>query len=91
MKTKQAKTFAVGDRVAYNVNWLRSTGNIVGDLPRLRGTVRAIEPFSDKQLVVIEWDNCRVQSQYYDDGLGRVIAPNLTLVSRIGIDSALNT
>ena len=91
MKTKQAKTFTVGDRVAYGVNWLRSTGNIAGDLPRLRGTVRAVEPFSDKQLVVIEWDNYRVQSEYHDDGLGRVIAPNLTLVSRIGIDSALNT
>jgi hypothetical protein len=57
----------------------------------LRGTVRAVEPFSDKQLVVIEWDNYRVQSEYHDDGLGRVIAPNLTLVSRIAIDSALNT
>jgi len=89
--TKQAKLFQVGDRVAYNVNWLRSTGNIVGDLPRLRGTVVEIEPFSDKQLVVIKWDNYRVKSDYHDDGLGRVINPNLTLVARIAIDAALNT
>ena len=64
---------------------LRSTGNIVGDPPSLRSTVRAVEPFSDKQLVVIEWDNYRVQSPPHDDGLGRVISPNLTLVSRIAI------
>lgn len=87
----KTQTFNIGDRVAYNVKWLRSTGNIVGDLPRLRGTVTAIDPFGDKQLVVIAWDNYRVRSDYHDDGLGRVISPNLTLVSRIAIDSALAT
>ena len=91
MKTKQAKTFTVGDRVAYSVAFLKSTGQTTGDTPRLRGTVKDVQSLGEQQLVVIEWDNCRVQSQYYDDGFGRVIAPNLTLVSRIGIDSALNT
>ena len=88
---KTVKSFAVGDRVAYGVAWLRSTGNIVGDLPRLRGTVKAVEPFSDKQLVTIAWDNYHVKSEYHDDGFGRVISPNLTLVSRIAIDAALST
>ncbi len=88
---KTTKSFAIGDRVAYGVKWLRSTGNTVGDLPRLRGTVKAIMPFGQNQLVTIAWDNYHVQSEYHDDGLGRVIAPNLTLVNRIGIDSALNT
>jgi hypothetical protein len=85
------KTFNVGDRVAYSVVWLKSTGQRTGDMPRLRGTVRAIQPFGGTQLVVIAWDDFFMPSQYHDDGLGRVIAPNLTLVSRIGIDSALNT
>ena len=89
--TKKTPTFKVGDRVAYSVAWLRSTGNTTGDLPRLRGTVQAVEPFGDRQLCAIAWDNYRIQSDYHDDGLGRVISPNLTLVSRISIDSALNT
>ena len=87
--TKRA--FEIGDRVAYGIKWLKSTGSIVGDLPRLRGTVKAIEPFGEHQLVTIAWDNYHAPSAYHDDGLGRVISPNLTLVSRIGIDSALNT
>lgn len=87
---KKANKFSIGDRVAYGAAWLRSTGNTTGDLPRLRGTVVEIQPFSDKQLIVIAWDNYRVKSEYHDDGLGRVISPNLTLVNRLAIDSALN-
>jgi hypothetical protein len=89
---RSTKTFVIGDHVAYSVAWLRSTGNIVGDLPFLRGTVRAIDPFGDNHhLVTIAWDNYKVHSEYHDDGLGRVISANLTLVSKICIDSALNT
>ena len=88
--SKKVTKFNLGDRVAYSAAWLRSTGNMVGDLPRLRGSVVAVQPFSDKQLVVIAWDNYRVQSEYHDDGLGRVISPNLTLVARLASDSALN-
>ena len=92
MSRKQIKTFAIGDRVAYGVAFLKSTGQMTGDAPRLRGTVKAVQPLGGgPQLVTIAWDNCHVKSEYHDDGLGRVIAPNLTLVSRIGIDSALNT
>src|ERR1700733_3631259 len=88
---RPAPQFQLGDRVAYNVNFLRSTGQTTGDTPRLRGTVRAVEPLGAVTLVSIAWDNYHVKSEYHDDGLGRVIAPNLTLVSRIAIDSALNT
>jgi hypothetical protein len=88
---KQSKTFNIGDRVAYSVAFLRSTGQFTGDMPRLRGTVKAIEPFGPHQMVVIAWDGCFVKSHYHDDGLGRVINPNLTLVSRLAIDAALNT
>ena len=87
---KQSKTFAIGDRVAYSVAFLKSTGQNTGDIPRLRGTVKAVQSLGAQQLVTIAWDNFRVRSEYHNDGLGRVIAPNLTLVSRIAIDAALN-
>lgn len=81
-------TIQVGDRVAYSANWLRSTGNYAGILPQLRGTVVGTEPFGAAQLCTIAWDGYRAPSQYHDDGLGRVLAANLTLASRIGADSA---
>ena len=87
----KAKKFSVGDRVAYSAAWLRGTGNVTGGLGELRGTVRDVQPFGAHQLAVIKWDNYHAKSDYYDDGFGRVITPNLTLVSRIGADSALNT
>jgi hypothetical protein len=87
---KQSKIFNIGDRVAYSVAFLRSTGQMTGETPRLRGTVKDITAFGPHQLVVIAWDNCFVKSHYHDDGLGRVISPNLTLVSRLAIDAALN-
>ena len=83
------QTFALGDRVAYSATWLRSTGNRTGPLGHLRGTVERVQKFGDNQLVVIAWDGYRCNSEYHDDGLGRVIAPNLTLVSRIAVDAAL--
>lgn len=89
--------YSVGDKVAYSAAWLRSTGNIAGDLPFLRGTIVAIDstPFGTVQLCIIHWTlngkPYHMPSQYHDDGLGRVTSGNLTLVSRIGIDSALNT
>ena len=85
----KAKSFALGDRVAYAAAFLKSTGQYTGDVPRLRGTVHAVQALGQVQLVIIAWDNYRVQSEYHDDGLGRVIAPNLTLVSRIAVDAAL--
>ena len=91
----KTKTFSIGDKVAYSVAWLRSTGSITGDIPFLRGTVRTTEDFGSGQLVTIAWElrgkPYPMPSQYHDDGLGRVLANNLTLQSRIGIDSALNT
>lgn len=86
---KQRKTFSVGDRVAYSAGWIKSVGGHA--FAQLRGTVKETAKFGEVQLVTIAWDNYFAASDYHDDGLGRVIAPNLTLVSRIGIDSALNT
>jgi hypothetical protein len=87
------KTFVVGDRVAYSAAWLKSTGQRTGDIPFLRGAVVSVADFGAVQLCVIAWTLNGVPyampSQYHDDGLGRVIAPNLTLVSRLAIDAAL--
>jgi hypothetical protein len=88
---KQTKTFQVGDRVAYSVAFLRSTGQTTGDAPRLRGTVQDVQQLGQVALIVIKWDGVFVRSDYHDDGLARVIAPNLTLVARIAIDAALAT
>lgn len=89
------KKFTPGDRVAYSVAFLRSTGMITGDAPRLRGTVLQVSQFGEVQLCVVLWMlNGRpypYRSNYHDDGFGRVIAPNLTLVENIGVDSALAT
>jgi hypothetical protein len=69
-------------------------------LPRLRGTVKQVIPFgSGRALAGIEWDNYPPHAARDDDdthdatlpGLYRVLDANLTLVSRIGADSALNT
>lgn len=83
------QTFQPGDRVAYAARFLKSTGQIIGKAPFLRGTVRKVEPFADYTLVIVAWDNYAVKSEYHHDGLARIIAPNLTLISRIAIDAAL--
>jgi hypothetical protein len=91
---KQKKIFCLGDKVAYSAAWLKSTGMRTGDYPFLRGTVVAVQDMSEVQLVTIEWTlrgkPYPMSSQYHDDGFGRVIAPNLTLVDRIAIDAALS-
>jgi hypothetical protein len=91
MARNPEKHFNPGDRVAYAASFLRSTAQHTGEKPRMRGTVRSVEPFGPHSLVAIAWDSGPVVSHYHDDGLGRVISPNLTLVSRIAADSALVT
>ncbi len=90
---KTKKTFQPGDRVAYAVGFLKSTGQQTGDSPFLRGEIVSVQPLGQVQLCAIRWTlrgkPYHAASQYHDDGLGRVIAPNLTLVSRIAQDAAL--
>lgn len=73
-------TIEVGSRVAYSARFLRSTGQHTGRAPALRGTVRALDPFGDGSMAQVDW---------HDGTGGRVLVPNLTLTSRIGIDAAL--
>lgn len=92
MAKKKTYEFKVGDRVAYSVAFLRSTSQLTGWPGHARGTVKAVEDMgASLSLCVIAWDNHFVQSDYHDDGYGRVIASNLVPVSKIGEDSALNT
>jgi hypothetical protein len=78
------RTFCAGDRVAYGAAWLRATGQTTGWAPRARGVVTHVEPFGPKRaLVTVQWDGT-------DKTIG-VLDANLTLVARIGIDSALAT
>lgn len=90
---RKHRFYSVVDKVAYAASFLKSTGQHTGDTPFLRGEIVRWEPFSDYQLCTIRWTlrgkPYPVASQYHDDGLGRVISPNLTLVSRIAADAAL--
>ena len=52
---KPKKLFCVGDKVAYSVDLLRSTGQRTGDYPFLRGTVVAVQKLGEVQLCTIEW------------------------------------
>jgi hypothetical protein len=69
-------TINVGDRVAFSRAWLRSTGHFTGEVPFMRGTVRAVEPFGkgSPPLVAVAWDG---------GSDSRVLACNLVRVDRI--------
>lgn len=92
---RKPKVFQIGDRVAYSAAFLRSTAMHTGDMPFLRGSVVAVMPFGGGQLCTIAWSlhakPYKVESLYHDDGFGRVISANLTLVARIAEDAALAT
>lgn len=90
--TRKPKIFAINDRVAYSAAFLRSTGQYTGDVPFLRGEIVAVEPIGERQLCTVQWSlngkPVRMPSQYHNGGLGRVISPNLTLLSRLALDAA---
>ena len=89
---KRHKNYTPGDKVAYSAAFLRSTSQYTGDVPFLRGEIVAVEPLGERQLCTIQWSldgkPVHMPSQYHDDGLGRVIGLNLTLVSRLALDAA---
>lgn len=49
-------TINVEDRVCYSRFFLQSTGQLTGDVPHARGTVRKIIPVGSMLLAVIDWD-----------------------------------
>lgn len=46
----------LGTRVAYSRNYLKSTGQITGSVPFLRGTVREVHEYNDFTIVHVKWD-----------------------------------
>lgn len=63
--------FAVNDRVAYSVQFLRSIGASHTDLANLRGEVKHIKDFRNQQIVTVKWN---------DGHETRVIGNNLAIV-----------
>lgn len=49
-----------GDTVAYSAEWLRSTGNMTGDLPFARGEVRRLIPLGSTMLAEIDWNDDQI-------------------------------
>jgi hypothetical protein len=63
---------AVGDKVAYSVQFLRSVGMRQSNLARARGTVTEVKTFSSSALARIDWDDQNIPE--------RVNVANLSLV-----------
>lgn len=56
-RTYPTPVFAVGDRVAYSVQFLRSIAESHGEMAHARGTVTGLQAFGERgQLVIIHWD-----------------------------------
>ena len=70
-------TVAVGDKVAYSVQFLKAIGMQHSDLAHDRGVVRSVEPLSASSLVAeVDWGHER----------SRVLVSNL---ARVGPNSRL--
>ena len=57
MRKYKTPSFAIGDKVAYSVQFLKSTGMSHTPLAHVRGTVDTIEPFGNGNLIGIVWDS----------------------------------
>jgi hypothetical protein len=68
------KAIAVGSKVKYKREFLRSIGCMTGEMPHARGTVTALKPLSSETvLAAVDWSNPDVPC--------KVNTKNLTLVS----------
>ena len=66
------RAIQVGDKVAYSVQWLRSTGQVAGDAGHARGTVEAIDTYSAGfTLARIKW-NCDMPERVHVNNLAVV-------------------
>lgn len=53
--SKKPPNIAVGDRVAYSANFLRSTGQLTGAVPFMRGTVVRLDDWCGAVFAAVEW------------------------------------
>lgn len=65
---------AIGDRVCYSKQFLQSTGQLTGDIPFARGTVREITPLGQTQLATIDWGNPEIPTKVNAANLSKVTA-----------------
>jgi len=70
--TSRTAGIQAGDRVAYSRQWLRSTGQMTGDVPQARGTVTRIEPLGSISLAVVEWDQPDLPAKVNVKNLSRI-------------------
>jgi hypothetical protein len=66
---------AVGNRVAYSVQWLRSVGMRQSYLARARGVVVGFEPLGSSTLARIDWNDPDVPTRVNVANLAKV-SPN---------------
>lgn len=66
---------AIGDRVAYSVQFLKSIGMSHGDMAHARGVVNSIEPLASTLLAVIVWDDPWMPTRVNTANLAKV-GPN---------------
>ena len=62
----------IGDKVAYSVQFLRSIGEVTGELPAARGVVTDIKKLGQRELVSVDWGDENIP--------GKVISGNLAKV-----------
>lgn len=74
------KAFEPGQRVAFSCAFLKSTGQITGETPFLRGIVESCQPIGQRQLCHVLWDG-REKAQ-------SVISSNLVLLEKMHLEPA---
>ena len=64
--------FKIGDRVQYARQWLRSTGNLAGDVPHAKGRIIGLSPVSNGlDIATIEWDRPGLSAKVLTSNLVR--------------------
>lgn len=74
MTRSKAKQFTAGDRVAFSAAFLRSTGQLTGRVPFLRGTVVSLDDLGGRVLALTQWDD-GTESRANVNNLARVGSP----------------
>lgn len=64
--------FKIGDRVQYARQWLRSTGQLTGDIPHAKGRIIGLSPVSaGLDIATIEWNTPGLSAKVLTSNLVR--------------------
>jgi hypothetical protein len=64
--------FKIGDRVQYARAWLRSTGQLAGDIPHATGRIISLAPVSNGlDIATIEWNTAGLSAKVLTSNLVR--------------------